>query len=371
MAELTKAKLELTVYGGTKDSRPLTPNYTLTKTAIGEDKAISFEISELIKDYVTIEFNGDYDSLVQTKWVHWRVTRTYDDDTTDFYEKEGIAFRGYGELKDGINPPLSKDLMISNDVIHNYCGYPLTVPFYTRGADGVTDVTYVADNVEASKVVTGSANRYSIAQQVRLNPSGNVIKIDKTASIAGDSNDSTNSSEVDLDADSIEYTTADGSLKTIQIKCIDECKNVPYKVSFINKYGVMQDIWFFAKRKDSISSQRENYKKNTLSIGPNGASYNISDHQRVYLENQGREALTMNTGFIDESYNEVMKQLLVSEYVYIHDKNRLSPTNSGYDLAIPISVVTSSLDFKTSRNDKLINYELQFEMDSEFIQSIR
>jgi len=38
---------------------------------------------------------------------------------------------------------------------------------------------------------------------------------------------------------------------------------------------------------------------------------------------------------------------------------------------VPINVVTSSLDIKTQRDDKLINYELQFEMDSEFIQSIR
>ena len=79
----------------------------------------------------------------------------------------------------------------------------------------------------------------------------------------------------------------------------------------------------------------------------------------------------MNTGFIHHSYNEVLKELLVSEYVYIHDPRRSSPTNGRYDLAVPINVVTNSLDIKTQRDDKLINYELQFEMDSEFIQSIR
>ena len=79
----------------------------------------------------------------------------------------------------------------------------------------------------------------------------------------------------------------------------------------------------------------------------------------------------MNTGFIHSSYGEVMKQLLVSEYVYIHDRFRPSPSNATYKLAVPINVVTNSLDIKTRRNDKLINYEIQFEMDSEFIQSIR
>lgn len=371
MAELTKAKLELYVYGGSKDSIPDTPDYTLTKSALGNDKAISFEISELIKDHVTIEFNGDYNNLIQTKWVFYRVTRTYDDDSEDSYTKEGIAFRGYGNLEDGINPELSKDLMISNTVVHNLCGSPLTVPFYTRSTDGVTEITYISDAAQAGNLVTGSADRYTVAQDIHLNPSGKVITIDKTASITSSSDDSTDVAQITNGVTQINYTTSNGVSSSIDVKCIDECKNIPHKISFINKFGVMQDIWFFAKRKDSISSQREQYKKNTLSISDTGASYNISDHQRVYLENQGREALTMNTGFIDESYNEVMKQLLVSEYVYIHDRLRFSPTNSGANLAIPISVVTNSLDFKTRRDDKLINYELQFEMDSEFIQSIR
>ena len=371
MAELTKAKLELYVYGGSIEAIPDTPNYTLTKTRLSTETSIVFEISELIKDHITIEFNGDYGSLKQTKWVHYKVTRTYDDDSEDFYVVDAIAFRGYGELEDGINPQLSKDLLVSNKVVHNLCGAPLTIPFYTRGEDGVTQVTYASDAAEAGNLVTGSVSPYTVAQSIRLNPSGTVIKTDKTASLAANPEDSTDVAEIIDGITAIQYATASGGSKSIEVKCIDECKNIPHKVSFINKFGVMQDMWFFAKRKDSMSSQREQYKKNTLSVGANGASYNISDHQRVYLENQGRESITMNTGFIDESYNEVLKQLLVSEYVYIHDNYRLSPTNAGANLAIPISVVTSSLDFKTRRDDKLINYELQFEMDSEFIQSIR
>jgi len=108
-----------------------------------------------------------------------------------------------------------------------------------------------------------------------------------------------------------------------------------------------------------------------LKTGQEAAYYNISDHQNVYLENQGKETFVMNTGFIDESYNQVIKQLIVSEYAYIHDESRRSPTNNLYDLAIPIKVVSDSIQIKTRRDDKLINYELQFESDSEFIQSVR
>ena len=370
MAELSKAELKLWIYEGDVNSPPENPNYTLTKTKLSTEDIIVFEVSELIKDYVDVVFDGDYLTLKQTKYVKWTVTRTYDDDTTDSYSEHAIAFRGYGEVTDGINPELSKDLLISNTVINNYCGEPLTIPFYTR-EDGVTKVSYLQGQTELDNVVLGSAEIYTVAQSVSLNPANDVVTIDRTASISGSSDNSSSSSGIPLNADKITYTDSNGESKSISIECIDECRNTPYKISFINKFGVMQDIWFFARRRDGISSQREQYKKTTLKNGESAASYNVSDHQRVYLENQGRESITMNTGFIHESYNEVMKQLLVSEYVYIHDDERGSPTNPSYNLAVPINVVTSSLDIKTRRDDKLINYELQFEMDSEFIQSIR
>lgn len=370
MAELTKAELRLWIYGGTIQDAPDDPNYILTKHKLSTEDSIVFEVSELIKDYVDIKFNGDYDSLEQTKWVKWRVERTYDDDSTDHYSEHGLAFRGFGGLNDGINPELSKDLMMSNTVVHNVCGESITVPFYTR-EDGVTKVRYFDNSSETDSIVTGSADEYTVAQNTILNTSANVVTIDKTHTVFSSSDSSSSSAELPTGTDEIKYTTGDGVEKSVLIKCIDECKNTPYKISFINKFGVMQDVWFFARRKDSISSDREKYKKNVLEINSSGASYDQSSHQNVYLENQGRELFTMNTGFIDESYGEVMKELIVSEFVYINHKYKFSPTNSAYPLAVPVTVNTNSLEIKTRREDKLINYELQFEMDSEFIQSIR
>lgn len=372
MAELTKAELRLWVYDGDIHNSPENPDYILTKTKLSGEDVITFEISELIKDYVEIEFDGNYEKVKLTKWVKWRIERTFDDDSTDHYSEHAIAFRGYGELVDGINPELSKDLLMSNTVVNNYCGEQITVPFYTR-QDGVTKVSYVQDQTELDSKPLGSADSYTVAQQVRLNPpSDDIVTIDKTAAVTTSSDDSTGIDEIPIGTNKITYTDSKGVEKSVLIECIDECRNTPYKISFVNKFGVMQDIWFFAKRKDTMTAERDQYKKTILKTGSDNASYNISDHQNVYLENQGREVITMNTGFIHHSYNEVMKQLLVSEYVYIHDNLRISPSSNGeYDLAVPINVVTSSLDIKTQRDDKLINYELQFEMDSEFIQSIR
>ena len=79
----------------------------------------------------------------------------------------------------------------------------------------------------------------------------------------------------------------------------------------------------------------------------------------------------MNTGFIHESYGEVIKELLVSEYVYMYDINRFSPSGGYSNLAVPVSIASSNVDIKTRLNDKLIEYTLEFEADSDFIQSVR
>lgn len=368
MANLTKAKMELYVWRGAVENKPSIAQYTISKPPVsGEDKVV-FEISELVKDYIDIVFDGNYDNIEQSVWASWDITRTYDDDTTDTYDETVLAFRGYGEIEDGINPELSTTILISNTVINNKCGSTIAVPYY----DGVSKITYRSGGSDLTTEETSNVERYTIAQELRVNPPLiDIITIDKTHSTSASSDSFSKVEEVPVGTDEIRYTDSEGVDKTIKIECIDECLNTPHKISFINKFGVMQDIWFFARKRESITSERQQYKKNTLDTTGSLAAYKVSDHQRVYLENQGREVLTMNTGYIHESYSEVIKQLMVSEYVYIHDQFKRSPTNGKYDLAVPINIVTDSLDIKQRRYDKLIDYQLQFEADSELIQSIR
>jgi hypothetical protein len=371
MEQLVSARLSLYVWGGSIASVPEEPQYVLSKTKLSTEDIITFEISELVKDHVDIEFNGDYNTIVQSKWAKWIVVRTYSDNSTDTFTQHAIAFRGYGNISDGVNPELSKDVMMSNTTVSNLCGQYMTLPVYSYGEGGVTDVTYIQGSSEIESIVTGSSERFTIAQGVHLNPPAtDILTIDKTFDTTSSNNNTISTTLLSEGADEVVITSSDGTTKVIKIQCIEECKNIPNKVSFINKFGVMQDIWFFAKRKDSFSSKNESYKKSILNIN-SSVSYDISSHQNVVLENQGKEKITMNTGFVDESYNEVIKEMLVSEYVYISHSARRSPTDSSFPLAIPVSVITSSLDIKTRRDDKLIEYTLEFEADSDFIQSVR
>jgi hypothetical protein len=69
----------------------------------------------------------------------------------------------------------------------------------------------------------------------------------------------------------------------------------------------------------------------------------------------------MNTGFIQESFNEVIKQMMLSEQVWVDNGTEV----------LPITLNTKSLQFKKSVNDKLINYTVDFEYAFNKINDIR
>ena len=62
-----------------------------------------------------------------------------------------------------------------------------------------------------------------------------------------------------------------------------------------------------------------------------------------------------------EAYNEVMEDILLSEYVWI--------TYGGVTYN-PVTVTSSSLTFKTSLNNNLIQYTLEVEQSNDIINNI-
>ena len=68
----------------------------------------------------------------------------------------------------------------------------------------------------------------------------------------------------------------------------------------------------------------------------------------------------MNTGFISEDHNQVINQLMVTEFCWLTDGE-----------VIPVKPTTSSMVVKTELNDKLINFEVEFEYANSYIQNVR
>ena len=131
-----RATIEIRIYeGGAETSWQGNPQYTLTSTAINQK--VSFEISELIKDYIPAEFDGTYPTSLSsanlydntTVYVDYRLTTQTGLTTYNVVDVLGLrAFYGYGFFEDGSNPQFLQGYLQSNTTILKSDDDSLKVP---------------------------------------------------------------------------------------------------------------------------------------------------------------------------------------------------------------------------------------------------
>ena len=169
------------------------------------------------------------------------------------------------------------------------------------------------------------------------------------------------------DVDTIHVIYED-NVHVINVKTVEECKYNPYRITFRNRLGVMEDLWFFKKSTVSISVKSEEFRANQLTSRINARELSIGyDNTPITRSSQeynknGVEKITINSGFVDEALNESFKQLMLSEEVELYDFNN--------DVLSAVKIKDSELKLKTSTNDKLINYTIEVEMSNNIIDNI-
>lgn len=160
------------------------------------------------------------------------------------------------------------------------------------------------------------------------------------------------------DYDKILISNQSGDVHKITVKTIEECKHKPYLVTFINRFGVPENIWFFKRSDKTISINKEMFRGN--SIGSYNAGNGVKTMQHFNVN--GYEKITLNSGFVEEEMNEAFRQLLLSEEITLYDYKE----NKEYN----VNIATSELQYKQHVNDKLINYTIEFEFAHEVINNV-
>jgi hypothetical protein len=130
------------------------------------------------------------------------------------------------------------------------------------------------------------------------------------------------------------------------IENVCEPKFIPFVVSFINSRGGFSYITFF--------------KKSTIGNEVKGTDYNLQGLKQS-LNINGTQNVKLNTGWVNEEIKQVIKELLLSEYVYLISADTITAGQA--------VVKTSSFIEKTNLNDKVINYEIDFELSTPLIQN--
>jgi len=144
----------------------------------------------------------------------------------------------------------------------------------------------------------------------------------------------------------------------IKVKTVEVCKHKPYRVTFVNRYGVEEDLWFFNRSDVSTTINKETFRGNALPRYSAGDGVKTISHFNV----NGNEKIALNSGFVDEEMNEAFRQLLLSEEVTLYDYKE----NKTYN----VNLGTSELQYKQHINEKLINYTIEFEFAHEVINNV-
>ena len=120
-----------------------------------------------------------------------------------------------------------------------------------------------------------------------------------------------------------------------------ETKYEPVLCSFINKLGGWSFLTFFKARTNTYNVEMKEYS--FLQTIP----YDSTIGEKKAFNYDLRESVKLNTGFVEENYENVIKELMVSDTILLDNK--------------PAMIKSKSMQVKTSLRDKVINYEIEFE----------
>lgn len=297
--------------------------YTLIRNNPKKGGTVNFDISELARDYIEITYKTTFvpDTVAIittiTLWsgLNGSTGGGSEVEPLNTATFDDVGFEAYGTYEDGTNPELPTDAFLISKSTN-----PVEVNMlYPAPITGVGFGGFIPTMTASALSVT------SFSQSA---------------------------------------TTIVGYSSTIQR--ID-CTKYGYgnKIIFINKFGVQQVLWFFLKKDKSMARKNEGYKANTITYPTtnNPATYSIQDAPNKVFNTQAKQSHKLSSGYYPEDQNQFFEQLLLSEYVWMEIE--------GATEIIPVKVKTSSMKFKTSVNDRLIEYTIDFEEAFDYINNIR
>jgi hypothetical protein len=148
-------------------------------------------------------------------------------------------------------------------------------------------------------------------------------------------------------------STALGTSIKYDIVCNQKYPNV--RVKFKNRFGQFDWINFNMVNRQSFSTERKTYQPQLGSWESSTFGYNNYDTSTQAYIVDSKQMLSVNTNWLSEDYNDILKQLLVSDEIYW-----ITDEVSG--ALKPLTIVTQNILFKTGVVDKLIQYSFDFQL---------
>lgn len=335
--------------------------YTIKKdcNSLGQ---VLFEIAELLRDYlepIPYSESGGYGVFTHSTPYSTSIQFKNSAGTNvgSPVTESGYIIDAYGYYEEGSNPTTTRGLMQSNNIIYRLHNADVTIPVDINNTTQVNwlkdgEVVWTRNVPNNSWVFSYYSNRLYGADSFkdRIQTAGGTYEDNQCIYKFLDTYEL-------FDVDEVRVETTDG-LKILKVITLDECRYKPVKLTFFNRWGAQQDLWFFRKSVESLTTSKEEFKRAMLT---GAGTYDVLKHPRTIFNVQSKRKITINTGYVDESYNELMQELMQSEKVWLEQDT----------VVRPVIVTSSDVTFKTSVNDKLVDYSLDLDYAYDEIQNIR
>jgi hypothetical protein len=137
-----------------------------------------------------------------------------------------------------------------------------------------------------------------------------------------------------------------------EFECIQKYPNV--RIAWKNRFGQFDFLNFFGVSQTGFNTDRATYQPQIGSWEGTSLSYNNYNSQlQTYVVN-AKQTLFVNTQWLSQDYNDIIKQLLSSDEIYWY-------YNEPNIEIRPITINVNSFTFKTHVVDKTIQYSFSFD----------
>ena len=145
-------------------------------------------------------------------------------------------------------------------------------------------------------------------------------------------------------------TPLGSSIKYV-VDCIQKYPNI--RIKWKNRYGQFDWFNFYMVNRQSFTTEKKTYQPQLGTWESSTLSYAKPDSGVLNYIVDSKQAIQVNTFWISQDYNELLKQLMVSDEIYwVYDEAN--------NYVRPLTVQTSNIVFKTGVVDGLIQYQFDF-----------
>ena len=365
--------MELRYWQGNRlTGAPDEPNYTLQKFPNPSGSGI-FDISRVVTSLFTEPRAANSSSIYNfsvRSYIQYQTSPSSSFFTGSSLDiAPGQSIDGYQLFQD----PLQGSL---GDTIYQ------STPFWPMMTDGPVSQSYFAENYGRMSIWTGQPVNLNYVPMAIVYSSSfegedNNIIIPITSSQEStecvytfpisplepdwpmDSNpDNIGNFEIFLVSGSTNY---DGSNKIgnslhFDLECTKKYPNV--RIKWKNRFGQWDYFNFNLVSRETFNTERSRYQPQIGTWADRTLTYNDYDSAIQNYITDSTLKLSVNTDYVNEDYNEIFKQLMVSDEIYwvYEEGSELNNTEK----VKPLAMDSSTFNLKTGVVDKLIQYQFTF-----------